>query len=77
MTTTNSRLQALVDSGRVKAVGGTSELDTIISHVREADEAIITLRKDGRPFGVLVYSSKGEDEDTVNRAVDAVELLNS
>ena len=70
----NERLQALVNSGRVKAIGGSGEMETILETVAGCDEAIIHLRRAGRDVGVLVYAT-GEGEGAQHRAADLVERL--
>jgi hypothetical protein len=67
---TTERLQALVDTGQVKAIGGTGEFEQVIAALKDCDEATIILRKDGKPHAVLVYAATDRHDEAVNRAVD-------
>lgn len=70
----NERLQNLLNSGRVKAVGGSGELTSVLETISGCDEAIVHLRKNGQNVGVLVYATKTEDA-AIDRACDALDAM--
>lgn len=67
---TTERLQSLIDTGQVKAIGGTGEFEQVIAALRDCDEATIILRKNGQPHAVLVYAAGDQHDEAVNRTVD-------
>lgn len=72
---TTERLQSLVDTGQVKAISGTSEFEQVIAALRDCDEATVILRREGKPYAVLVYAATDQHDAAVNRAVDLMSDL--
>ena len=67
---TTERLQSLVDTGQVKAIGGTSEFEHVVTALKGCDEATIILRRKGQPYAVLVYAATERHDEAVEHACD-------
>lgn len=72
---TTEALQKLMDSGQMKAVGGTSEFEHVVEQLAKCDEATIILRREGQPYAVLVYANTAQHDAAVDRATDLMAKL--
>lgn len=72
---TTEALQKLVETGQVKAVGGTGEFEQVIAALSSCDEATIILRRQGQPYAVLVYAATDQHDAAVGRATDLMNDL--
>jgi hypothetical protein len=68
---TSTAIEAMVSTGRVRAVRDGSE---ILRTLQSCDEATVILRKGGKPVGVLAYSAN-DDATALDRAADVIESL--
>lgn len=71
----NELIESMVRDGMVKAFGGVgSEVHTIVTMLKDCDEATIILRSRGSPLGVLIVADDA-NEDAVERGVETIQDL--